>query len=251
MIHTNTHINIPVNQEHYMPSRKNSPFFKKTLYPILLCLTWASAVHATEEDSLKPQTVTATDAFKDFLKCDASFFMTLKNNPTVLGQNIKVVERAHAAVPEVMDPLYEKGHQQIFEKPVTLGNLSLHGWHNEVMHDVNDGSFLFWGFIVNGETNQVAQEINRLLPEDRQVKNVGPVWARPEMRLVGDPINVFRKGGVHGKVTDKGTVERVLLVEGDPGASPPRTKIFCSLQGSLSPILLKSIRPDLIEKEYP
>lgn len=197
---------------------------------------------------------TMTNVFMGFLDCDASFFVSLKNTPNVLGPYVKVAERGNAAAPVVADPLVDNGRQQLFSGPLVIGQLSLVRWHNEIMYektkDKLDG-YLYWGFIAEGKADDVASELNKLLPPHKRILKTGDSWARAEIRRVGDQLTTFKKGGQSGTITPRGSVERVLLVEGSSDLPTPSTKVFCSLQGSISPILLKSLRPDLLDKELP
>jgi len=78
---------------------------------------------------------------------------------------------------------------------------------------------------------------------------LGSDWARPEFRRIGDPIDQWRRGGQPGTVAEKGRVERVLLVEAHE--TPGRSKLYCTVQGSVSSTLIERIRPDLSPCLFP
>lgn len=212
----------------------------------LACLAPATA-NAAMADEPPSETLLDSTAAKElitaFARCDASFFTLLESRHRLLGPDVKMSIRGDAAAPAVQDALVETGQLQTFAKPVNASGLRLLAWRNEVSQDVSLGAFLFWGFDVEGKPDAVAQVVNRMVEPGQQLLKLGSDWARPELRRVDDPIDQWRHGGQPGTVSKKGEIERVLLIEAHE--LPGRSKLYCTLQGSVSAALIERIRPDL------
>jgi hypothetical protein len=219
----------------------------------LTCLATASisaTAAGTGAANLAPDTEDAKAALIAFAQCDSSFFKLLGKTPLLLGPGVEVAMNGVAAAPKVADPLAEKGRDQTFAKPIDVAGMRLAGWHNEVSYDATAGAFIWWGFDVEGSTDAAATAINRLLqPAQRVLKIQGSDWARSENRRIGDPLDEWRRGGENGTVTARGTVERALTIETNERTG--RTKLYCTLQGSVTPPLLDRERPDLPASLHP
>lgn len=167
----------------------------------------------------------------------------------MFGASVEVKNRGKAATIAVENPLAEKGRDQVFREPLDVDGLRLLAWHDEVSYDVDLGAFLYWGFKAEGSLKAVAGKINAILPSSGRLVDEGNVWARAEIRMVGDPVDSWRSSGAgSGSVTAKGRVERVLVLE---SGAAGQTNVFCTLQGSVTPPLLQTLRPDLTKAEYP
>ena len=212
----------------------------------LTCFTamsFSAGAAGTAPANLAPDLDAAKTALTAFAQCDASFFTLLGQKPQLFGSGVEVAMNGTMAAPAVADPRSEKGQRQSFARPIDVAGLRLVAWRNEVSYDATMGAFLWWGFDVEGTPDTAATALNNLLqPAQRVVKN-GAEWARAETRRIGEPMDTWRRGGQSGSVTQKGTVERVLLIEADK--APGRTKVSCALQGSVTPPLLERVRPDL------
>ena len=231
--------------------RTHAGLGRRSAFLSCICAASISATAAgTSTANLAPDMEDAKAALIAFAQCDSSFFKLLGKTPRLLGPGVEVVMNDDAASPKVADPLSEKGHDQAFAKPINVAGLRLTGWHNEVSYDATAGAFIWWGFDVEGGTDATATAINRLLqPAQRVLKIQGSDWARSENRRIGDPIDEWRRGGENGTVTARGTVERALTIESDERTG--RTKLYCTLQGSVTPPLLDRVRPDLPASLHP
>lgn len=216
----------------------------------LLCLSASSAMAASNTPTDTAFEADARAALVAFSRCDATFFQLLAAKPTALGSAVALSTVGAVSTPTVADPLSESGRIQNFEGKVRAGGLNLLAWRNEVSYDATMGAFLWWGFDVEGSTERVAQAINQLVPQESRLLKLSPaLWARAEKRRIGDPINAWRSGADQGTVAEKGTVERILMVEAHE--QPNRTKLYCSLQGSVTAPLLQQVRPDLPASYHP
>lgn len=192
------------------------------------------------------QTTAATpdQLFSDFSRCDARFFETL-NTASLPAGTLRVAKQGNVSAPVVMNPLQEGGRSQAFEQPLVVNGVRLVGYHNEAMSLPNVGNLLFWGFVAEGSVSDVAERLKPLIADHaRLVAERGSV-SRADIRRVGDPIGQWRTEGLAGPgvATPFGFVERTLSLE--KGPTEGRTKIFCSLQGTVTPALLQVYRPDL------
>ena len=204
----------------------------------------ASSASATGSSS-----ESASEALRLFARCDASLFNALKEKPNLFGTAVEVKNRGKAATIAVENPLAQKGRDQVFRKPLDVDGLRLLAWHDEVSYDVELGGFLYWGFKAEGSVNAVAEKINAILPASGKLVNDGNAWARAEIRMVGDPVDSWRPSDTSpGKMTPQGSVERVLMLDSDAAGL---VYVLCTLQGSITPSLLHSLRPDLTNAEYP
>lgn len=216
-------------------------------FPTLLASIFVFAASSALAAGNAP--ASASEALRLFARCDASLFNALKENPNLFGTAVEIKKRGKAATIAVGNPLSEKGRDQIFSKPLDVDGLRLIAWHDEVSYDSELGGFLFWGFKAEGSLKAVAKKINAVLPASGQLVEAGDVWARAEIRTVGDPADSWRPSGAGtGTVTAKGSVERVLMLQSD---AADQTNVFCTLQGSITPPLLLALRPDLTNAEYP
>lgn len=206
-------------------------------------MSFSAGAADTPAANLAPDMDATKTALIAFAQCDASFFTLLAQKPQLFGSAVEVAINGTVAAPTVADPRSQKGHRQSFTRPIDVAGLSLLAWRNEVSYDATMGAFLWWGFDVEGTPDTAADALNRLLQPAQRVVKTGNEWARAENRRIGDPIDAWRRGGQSGSVTQKGTVERVLLIEADE--APGRTKVSCALQGSVTPPLLERVRPDL------
>lgn len=193
--------------------------------------------------------VSVSEALRMFVRCDASLFNALKENPNLFGTAVKVTKRGKAATIEVGNPLAEKGRDQVFSKPLDVDGLRLIAWHDQVSYHSELGAFLFWGFKAEGSLKAVAKKINAILPTSGKLVDAGNVWTRAEIRMVGDPQDAWLPSGAGtGTVAAKGSVERLLLLDSD---ADNKTTVYCTLQGSVTSPLLQALRPDLTNAEYP
>jgi len=217
--------------------------FILTLFASILLLATFSASAAGSSPA------SANEALRLFARCDASLFYALKENPNLFGTAVEVKNRGKAATIAVGNPLSEKGRDQVFREPLDVDGLRLIAWRDEVSYDTKLGGFLFWGFKAEGDLKTVAKKINAVLPASGKLVDAGDVWARAEIRMIGDPVDSWRPSrAAGGTATSKGSVERVLLLESEAAG---QTSVFCTLQGSITPPLLQALRPDLTSAEYP
>ncbi|MFL1389862.1 hypothetical protein ACI77F_19565 [Pseudomonas tritici] len=182
--------------------------------------------------------------FSDFSRCDARFFETL-NTASLPAGTLRVAKQGAVTAPVVMNPLQEGGRYQPFEQPLVVNGVRLVGYQNEAMVLQGVGKILFWGFVAEGSVKDVTARLKPLIADNARVAPDRGSFSRVDIRRVGDPIGQWRTEGLAGPgvATPFGYVERILSLE--KGTTETRTKIFCSLQGTVTPPLLQVYRPDL------
>jgi hypothetical protein len=188
-------------------------------------------------------------AIRDFARCDASFFATLGREPGTFGKSVELLHRGPLATPLVQDP-WAEGAQRVqrFKEPIEVGGLQLVGWRSDAAFVPGLGTFIWWGFVVEGRPDPVAAAVNRLLPPPMRLVRKDGSWTRGEARYEGDPPHVWKRAAMPLGVLPKrpGAVDRVLVVE--PAKEPGRTGFYCTLQGAVTDELLERLRPELPER---
>ncbi|WP_208457689.1 hypothetical protein [Burkholderia pyrrocinia] len=206
----------------------------------------ASAAHAG--------TSTPEDLFHTFSACDRTFFERLNAEQKRWADYMHIGTHGNVAYPIVPNRLREGQRIQMFEKPINMAGVELVGYYDESSEVVGAGKFTYWGFIANGEQDAIAEKIRpHIVDGERLIKDSSGPWGRSERRYDGDPLDQWRKEQIESNTVPKeGTVERVLIVEGDSSVvGAGHVAIECSMQGALTPSLLVRARPDLGERDMP
>jgi hypothetical protein len=211
----------------------------------------ASAVGPAFAAGLKA--ASAVDAMQKFARCDASFFAVLAADPTPFGSAIELTRKGPLATPKVENPwaLVRQDGVQAFAQPIEVEGLRLLAWREDAASVPPLGTFIRWGFEVEGPPGRVAVRLNRLLPPHLRLSRRDEAWTRGEARNNGDPANEWKRPAMPLGVLPKrpNTVDRVLAAE--RSEEPGRTRLYCTLQGAITPDLLKSLRPLLPELRQP
>ncbi|QLL13830.1 hypothetical protein H0I86_01700 [Pseudomonas chlororaphis subsp. aurantiaca] len=213
----------------------------RSLLSGLCLLAFTSVAHG--KDAATPEQLLA-----EFSRCDAQFFETLNNSRLPAG-TLSLARSGSVMAPKVMNPLQEGGRYQAFDQPLVVNGVRLVGYYNEAQSLNKLGSFLFWGFVAEGEVKDVAASLRPLVANNARLVPQRTAFSRVEIRRVGDPIQQWRTEGLSGPgvATPFGFVERIFTVDKGVAEAPiaGRTTIFCSLQGTVTAPLLQVYRPDL------
>ncbi|OJA43476.1 hypothetical protein BGV68_33780 [Burkholderia ubonensis] len=223
--------------------------FTNCLLTSVLLLVGVAAPYAAHADTAAPENL-----FRTFSACDRTFFERLNAEQKTWTDYMRIGTRGNVAYPVVPNRLREGQRIQLFEKPIDMAGVELVGYYDESSELAAVGKFVYWGFIANGEQDVVAEKIRgHVVDGERLIKDKSGPWGRSERRYVGDPLDQWRKEQIASDTVPKeGSVERVLIVEGDtPIVGQGRVAIECTMQGALTPALLTRTRPDLDEREMP
>lgn len=189
------------------------------------------------------------DAMQKFARCDASFFASLASDPNPFGSAIELTRKGTHATPKIRNPWAAVRHDgiQVFAQPIEVGGLRLLAWREDAASVPRLGTFIRWGFEVEGTPERVAVRLNRLLPLHLKLSRRDEAWTRGEARNNRDPANEWKLPAMPLGVLPKrpNTVDRVLAAE--RSEEPGRTRLYCTLQGDVTPDLLRSLRPLLPE----
>lgn len=192
---------------------------------------------------------TPEQIFQRFAQCDDTFFRALPADASALAPYLSLDSHNGVASPKVANRLLEGGRFQSFQQPLEVNGVKLVGYYDDAASLSKLGDFFYWGFVAEGTADSVQEKLRPLIADSARLSRQRDSWARAELRKVGDPIREWRTDSLPGAgmPTPFGQVERVLLIE--PGAAEPpfngKVKVFCSLQGTVTPPLLQVYRPDL------
>ncbi|MDM0049804.1 hypothetical protein [Variovorax sp. J22R115] len=120
------------------------------------------------------------DAMQKFARCDASFFALLAADPTPFGSAIELTRKGPHATPKVRNPwagVRQDGVQE-FAQPIEVEGLRLLAWREDAATVPPLGTFIRWGFEVEGKPERVAVRLNRLLPLHLKLSSRDGAWTR-------------------------------------------------------------------------
>jgi hypothetical protein len=141
----------------------------------------------------------------------------------------------------------DKGSEITFAKPVQVGNLSLIGYIDKYNDPGSAGKFLYWGFRIHGNINDVMKDLKPLIKDANRLKASEGDYARSEVRIANSPwVPVPAPTSTAPGLR---RTEHVLFVEQEKDGSS--VTVLCSLQGGVTPELLAETRPDIPAKDYP
>ena len=187
-----------------------------------------------------------TDTLKAFTQCDAGFFDSLNTH--------RETWKAYAPLKQDKSTSWiavkNRGESNANTVPVStppIAGLKLLSYFDESNDLGQLGHYYYWGFIVEGGIDEVAQHLAPLMAQPKTLQNVGGAYVRSELKL-GDSWQLI----VPQPGTAPGTknVERVLLVEPE-GKQGKQSRVSCSLQGAVNAAMLVQLRPDIEPADYP
>jgi hypothetical protein len=209
---------------------------------VAVVLFLSCSAFVAESKSADPST---NVLLSDLTRCDRTFFETLKKErdafATVLRFN-NATTVAYFRVPDRADP---QRSLLRFSAPIRIGTVEVVGYFDEVMGFGESGLALSWGFLVGAPIVEVVSSTESLIWEGKRLRKDNAVHVRSEVWDHSKASNGWMSAiAVADKAPAVGTVERVLLIESfDEDKS--LTRFGCSLQGSVTPEMLRSERPDL------
>jgi hypothetical protein len=211
---------------------------KKLKIAVFLMVAAMSTAHAEPPSSETPTLLTALSS------CKSSFFSTLHAQKNRLAKVTTIMEKSDSvAWITVLDRSRNKSNSTRFSSPYEDGPFKLSGYFDEVDNFGPAGLYYSWGFFVPGSVRQVAEQVRPFVQDSARLREDGGVFVRSELWVNGQwSKNDGLKGGT---IPAQGTVERVFLIEDGAPEWPGYVRVGCSLQGNISPELLRLERPDL------
>jgi hypothetical protein len=185
----------------------------------------------------------STSALQTFLACDANS-LTVVNHPGIKEHVASTQEQGKIALSGGTKT--DAGQRWVFDKPVMLDGIALTGFFAEDQ-ELMGSRIIGWGFYTQQTPDELYAQLNKI--PGSQLEQVNGIYARPQVWSKKQSAWVPESGDdTSGKlVTD--TAERILMVE--PAlpdvAKTSKGMVTCSVQGTVSPQILKTVRPDLVK----
>jgi hypothetical protein len=184
-----------------------------------------------------------TETLKAFTRCDATFFSSLNTH--------RAAWQAYAPLKQDKDftwiAVKNRADRQANQVPVSappIAGLKLLSYADEAADLDQLGRYYYWGFVVQGGVDEVAQHLAPLLDVPARLQKIDGSYIRSELK-VGDRWQAIKPQP--GKAPGTRNVERVLIVEPDG----EQTRVSCSVQGGVDAALLAWLRPDIAPVDYP
>lgn len=194
--------------------------------------TYSMASHATN---------VSDDFITKFSACDSGLFTELKNNDVAWRAVAPVKNNGDATWIKVPDRKDGAKNEVILQSPVSVGGLELLSYFDEILELDPLGGYYFWGFTVKGDVVNVEKKIRALVSDNARLRRDGPAFVRTELKVGHGP---WQKANTANAAVGAGKTERVFLIE--PHESRANTvRLSCSIQGTLSPEVIKDVRPDI------
>ncbi|MBN2978319.1 hypothetical protein [Pseudomonas lactucae] len=186
------------------------------------------------------------DTLKAFARCDASFFSSLNAHRDAWLAYAPLKQQKDFSWIAVVNRADHKANQVPVSAPPVAG-LKLLSYADEVSDLGQLGLYYYWGFVVQGNVDEVAQRLAPLLDQPARLQKGDGDYTRSDLK-VGDRWQAIKPQP--GKAPGLRHVERVLIVEPE-GKQGTHTRISCSLQGGVDAALLAWLRPDIAPVDYP
>jgi hypothetical protein len=184
----------------------------------------------------------STSPLQTFLACDASS-LSVVNQPG-LKERISSTQE-HGRITLSGGSKTDAGQRWMFDSPVVLDGVALTGFFAEDQ-ELMGSRIIGWGFYTQQSPDELYAQLNKL-PVSK-LEQVNGIYARPQIWSHKQAGWVAEGDDTAGKlVTD--TAERILMVEPALAdvAKTSKGMITCSVQGTVSPEILKTTRPDLVK----
>lgn len=176
--------------------------------------------------------------------CTPNFFKNIYTNKEELEKhtNIKLINQNQAYI-SVENRTNTDKNYVYFKTPITYKDLTITGYYDSAMDLGKMGKYYFWGFIIDNDINQIKNTLNFV--DWKNMEDNLLYIGNPMIRSINDDIQVWHKntGTVVGVKTIPApeTTEKLLLLEKGPNMN----LLVCSIQGIVTPTLLKQERPDI------
>ena len=188
------------------------------------------------------------NTFREFTKCDASFFKTL-NRDAASWENVAPLKTRGAYSWIAVKNRQKNGENSVdFVRRPLVAKLKLNSYYDEFSDLGRMGFYYYWGFIVPGTVEEVAQQFKPLIYNSERLRQDGGSYVRTEVKVHDSRWLPLKTSS--NTPTGKSITERVFLIEPHE-KNKDTVRVSCSLQGQVSADILKDLRPDIEPKEYP
>lgn len=187
-----------------------------------------------------------TDTLKAFTRCDATFFSSLNTHRDAWQAYAPLKQEKNFSWIAVKNRADRQANSVPISAP-PIGGLKLLSYADEATDLGSLGLYYYWGFVVEGTVDEVAQRLAPLLEQPARLQKGDGEYIRSELK-VGDRWQAIKPRP--GTAPGTRNVERVLLVEPE-GKQGTQSRISCSVQGGVDAALLVWLRPDIAPVDYP
>ncbi|WP_145929253.1 hypothetical protein [Chromobacterium vaccinii] len=214
------------------------------LSPQKLVTSILIGIMATASSSAFSGGLDDANMLKKFSLCDASFFSYLNEHAEEAKQLAPVEQQQNFLNFKVGDRLKDGAPSTVrFTHPLQVGTLTILGYQDNYSNLGRLGRYYYWGFIVKGLPDETLHQLPHEIAQN--IYKNGEAYSRNEWKPSSEESSKWMAGAASpsGEPTKPGTIERLLILDKNEGASNEST-LFCSLQGDIYPVDLKDIRPD-------
>lgn len=188
----------------------------------------------------------STKVLKDFTACDGSFFSSLHQDRKA-WDGVPLGGAGNVSGIRVPDRNDKARNSVVFKRAINVNGLALTEYMDWYVDGKSLGKMLFWGFTISGRPAEVMERLRPLIKDEERLRKDGAGFMRAEVKIAQSPwvpaiVNSGAAAGLN-------KVERTLMIDLDE--SKNEVTVMCSLQGGLTAAVLKEVRPDMAEKEYP
>lgn len=186
-------------------------------------------------------TAQAASLSESLLDCQPGFFKALYQQRGTLGQVVKLAENQRQGIAwiPVADRLNNYSATQAFSRPLTDHGLRLTGYYDRQFDLGEQGSFHFWGFEVDASRAAVMAA----LPQAGWLEAGEYFISRPQIKLNAAAPWQDNPAAAAGIAPAPGSAEKILMLSEEDG----KTRLLCSLQGTIDQALFDQERPDLAQ----
>ncbi|UUE10918.1 hypothetical protein NMX13_04840 [Dickeya zeae] len=172
---------------------------------------------------------------ESLLRCDSNFFSELYSQQSTFKNVVPLTtdKSQHAWFP----PPKGGGNMLWFSQPVHVGQLTLSGYWSEKSDLAELGKYYFWGLIIE----ESPKAVMAALPEANWQKAGDEYISNPMIKRPDDHEWRANTGAASGIAPAKGSIEKLALLDTNNG----KTRLLCSVQGSVTQGDLLPLRPDL------
>ncbi|OCG01647.1 hypothetical protein [Gilliamella sp. wkB112] len=176
--------------------------------------------------------------------CNPDFFKKVYENKDELTSHVEIKffnnNQAYIPVPNRVDITK---NFVFFSTPIMYKDLIIKGYYDSAMDLKKIGKYYFWGFIIDNDIKQIKNTLSFL--NWKEMEDNLLYIANPMIRHISDDVQTWHHntGTVVGVKTIPApeTTEKLLLLE----KGENMTLLICSIQGVVTPELLKQERPDI------
>lgn len=183
----------------------------------------------------------ASGLSESLVSCEPSFFKHLYSHRADLGKTVKLArnDQRGLAWPPVLDRRNFNTAFQHFTPAVDDQGLRLTSYYDRIMDLGEQGIYYFWGFEIDASREQVMAK----LPHAEWQEAGEYFISKPRIKADANSAWQNNSAAASGIAPAAGSAEKLLMLSVEDG----KTRLLCSLQGSVDELLLQQERPDLAQ----